>query len=67
MDAPEGEQTEAQTGETGSSDSDSMDESDEDDDDGEALLIKQYVEQLAKIDEDKFNYDNYVQLLEIAQ
>ncbi|XP_039447555.1 squamous cell carcinoma antigen recognized by T-cells 3 [Culex pipiens pallens] len=68
MDAPEGEQTEAQTGETGSSDSDSMDESDEDedDDDGEALMIKQYVEQLAKIDEDKFNYDNYVQLLEIA-
>uniref|UniRef100_A0A1Q3EWF4 Putative squamous cell carcinoma antigen recognized by t-cells 3 n=1 Tax=Culex tarsalis TaxID=7177 RepID=A0A1Q3EWF4_CULTA len=72
QDAPDGEQTEAKTGETGSSDSDSMDDDDDsdgdddDDDDGEALLIKQYVEQLAKIDEDKFNYDNYVQLLEIA-
>lgn len=65
MDAPEGEQTEEKTGGTGSSsDSDSMD--DDDDDDEEALLIKQYAEMLAKIDEDRYNYDNYVQLLEIA-
>ncbi|XP_058449603.1 squamous cell carcinoma antigen recognized by T-cells 3 [Malaya genurostris] len=47
-----------------SSDSDSSDDNEDDDD--EASRIKQYLELLRMIQEDKYNYDNYVKLLEIA-
>ncbi|XP_055612844.1 squamous cell carcinoma antigen recognized by T-cells 3 [Uranotaenia lowii] len=56
----------------GSSDEMEQDEedSDEDDDDydagEEAYQIKQYLELLGKIQEDKYNYDLYVQLLDLA-
>ncbi|XP_053692344.1 squamous cell carcinoma antigen recognized by T-cells 3 [Sabethes cyaneus] len=49
------------------SDSDSSSSSDSDDtDDDEAAQIKEYLELLGKIQEDKYNYDNYVKLLDSA-
>ncbi|XP_058825092.1 squamous cell carcinoma antigen recognized by T-cells 3 [Topomyia yanbarensis] len=48
----------------GSSSSDTSDSDDDDDD--EAAQIKQYLELLGMIQADKYNYDNYVKLLEIA-
>ncbi|KXJ75193.1 hypothetical protein RP20_CCG012142 [Aedes albopictus] len=51
-----------------SSDDSEMDDDDDDDNDAaeEARQIKQYLELLGKIQEDKYNYDTYVQLLEVA-
>ncbi|XP_055547110.1 squamous cell carcinoma antigen recognized by T-cells 3 [Wyeomyia smithii] len=46
--------------------SSSSDSDDTEDDDDEANQIKQYLELLGKIQEDKYNYDNYVKLLDNA-
>ncbi|EAT35911.1 AAEL011961-PA [Aedes aegypti] len=68
MDAGEDTETrqkkDAGSGEGSSSDS----EMDDDDDDAaeETRQIKQYLELLGKIQEEKYNYDSYVQLLEVA-
>ncbi|XP_065087197.1 squamous cell carcinoma antigen recognized by T-cells 3 [Ochlerotatus camptorhynchus] len=56
----------AGSGEGSSSDSDSDDMDDDDDVAEEARQIKQYLELLGKIQEDKYNYDVYLQLLEVA-
>ncbi|EAT35909.1 AAEL011963-PA [Aedes aegypti] len=69
MDAGEDTETrqkkDAGSGEGSSSDSE-MDDDDDDDAVEEARQIKQYLELLGKIQEDKYNYDSYVQLLEVA-
>lgn len=54
-------ENEQKTASSSSSDSD-----DSEDDDDEAGQIKEYIELLGKIQEDKYNYDNYVKLLDIA-
>lgn len=46
-------------------DSDDEDETDYDEDE-EVELINKYIEVLGKIKEDKYNYDNYVELVETA-
>ncbi|XP_062533562.1 squamous cell carcinoma antigen recognized by T-cells 3-like [Armigeres subalbatus] len=52
----------------GSEEESSGSDMDDDDDDAaeEARQMKQYLELLGKIQEDKYNYDTYVQLLDIA-
>lgn len=50
----------------GEDDSDDDDDSDGEEDD-DAKLMKLYLEILGKINEDKYNYDNYVQLVDVAQ
>lgn len=71
MDAGEDTETrqkkDAGSGEGSSSDSEMDDDDDDDDAVEEARQIKQYLELLGKIQEDKYNYDSYVQLLEVAQ
>uniref|UniRef100_A0A2M4AE49 Putative rna-binding protein sart3 rrm superfamily n=1 Tax=Anopheles triannulatus TaxID=58253 RepID=A0A2M4AE49_9DIPT len=47
-------------------DEETEDEEDEADETMESKHIKQYIEILTKIAGDKYNYDNYVQLLEVA-
>lgn len=50
-----------------SSSDDSDNSNDDEDDDAERKMINKYLEILTKISEDKYNYDNYVELVDTAQ
>lgn len=49
------------------SDEDSDKDSDDEDDDVESKLMGKYLEILGQISENKYNYDSYVELVEVAQ
>lgn len=46
---------------------DDDDDDSEEEQDEEERLIKEYLETLGQIDQNKYGYENYVQLIEIAQ
>lgn len=48
-------------------DEDIDDDDDDDDEDDENKLIAKYLEILGQISDDKYNYDNYVELVDVSQ
>lgn len=46
---------------------DDDDEEDDDDDDDESKAIAKYIEVLARLEENKYNYNDYTSLIETAQ
>ncbi|KFB51959.1 AGAP002959-PA-like protein [Anopheles sinensis] len=63
------ERTDTEDEDTSGGDTNTEDEDTDDDDNDESIeskYIKQYIEILTKIAGDKYNYDNYAELLEVA-